>query len=83
MILAVKDGAKGLQNGGLVIGALAADQFVAAANNLALDANDHFNFRTSDTTLWFDSNGNVAGGLIMIADLRAGVAVTAADILIF
>jgi Ca2+-binding RTX toxin-like protein len=68
--------------GGLVIGTLAASQFRTRADNLAQDANDRFIFRTTDATLWFDINGNAAGGRFLLADLQAGAAVTAADILL-
>lgn len=67
---------------GLVAGALAAFQFQSRADNLAQDADDRFIFRTTDTTLWFDANGNVAGGLTQLADLQAGVVLTAGDILL-
>ena len=69
--------------GGLVAGALNPLFFQSRADNLAQDANDRFIFRTTDQTLWFDVNGNAAGGLTMIADLQAGAVVTATDILIF
>ena len=69
--------------GGLVAGALAAGQFQSRADNLAQDGDDRFIFRTTDQTLWFDSNGNVAGGLLLVADLQTGATVTAADILIY
>ena len=68
---------------GLVAGMLPAAQFIQRVDNLAQDANDHFIFRTTDATLWFDANGNAAGGLTLLADLQAGATVTAADILIF
>ena len=68
--------------GGLVAGALLASQFQSRADNLAQDANDRFIFRTTDQTLWFDSNGNGAGGLVLMADLQAGAVVTSADIMI-
>ncbi len=68
--------------GGLVAGALAASQFQSRADNLAQDGNDRFIFRTADATLWFDSNGNGAGGLTLVADLQTGAVVTAADILL-
>lgn len=68
---------------GLVAGLLPALQFIQRADNLAQDANDHFIFRTTDATLWFDANGNAAGGLTLLADLQTGATVTAADILIF
>lgn len=68
---------------GLVSGALPAARFQTRADNLAQDANDRFIFRTTDHTLWFDANGNAAGGLTLVADLQAAATVTAADILIF
>jgi len=68
--------------GGLVAGALLASQFQSRTDNLAQDANDRFIFRTTDQTLWFDSNGNGAGGLVLMADLQAGAVVTSADIMI-
>ena len=79
---AVRIGAAGF-GGGLLVGALAAAQFQTRADNLAQDSNDRFIFRTTDQTLWFDANGNVAGGLTLVADLQTGAVVTAADILIF
>ena len=69
--------------GGLLVGALAAAQFQTRADNIAQDGDDRFIFRTTDQTLWFDANGNVAGGLTLVADLQTGATVTAADILIF
>ena len=69
--------------GGLLVGALPAAQFQTRADNIAQDGNDRFIFRTTDQTLWFDANGNVAGGLTLVADLQAGATVTAGDILIF
>jgi Ca2+-binding RTX toxin-like protein len=68
--------------GGLVAGPLPIGQFRSQASNVAQDADDRFIFRTTDTTLWFDVNGNAAGGLTMIADLQAGAVVTAADIVL-
>jgi hypothetical protein len=53
------------------------------ADNLAQDADDRFVFRTTDATLWFDSNGSAAGGLTLVADLQAGATVTSADILLY
>jgi Ca2+-binding RTX toxin-like protein len=68
--------------GGLSAGSLAPGQFRIRADNLAQDANDRFIFRTTDRTLWFDANGNAAGGLTLVADLQAGASVTAGDILL-
>jgi Ca2+-binding RTX toxin-like protein len=70
--------------GGLVAGGLLpASQFRMRADNLAQDADDRFVFRTTDATLWFDSNGSAAGGLTLVADLQAGATVTSADILLY
>lgn len=66
--------------GGLVPGALNASEFRARADNVAQDADDRFIFRSTDKTLWFDADGNGAGGALMIADLQANAVVTAADI---
>lgn len=68
--------------GNLVLGAVAASQFVTrTSDNRALDANDRFIFRVSDKTLWFDANGNAAGGVVLIADLQDSAAnLTASDI---
>ena len=68
---------------GLTVGALAPGRFVSHATNLALDADDRLIFRTTDATLWFDSNGSATGGLTLLADLQAGALLTAADIWIF
>lgn len=67
----------------LPAGAVAATRFRARADNLAQDADDRFIFRTSDTTLWFDADGNGSGGAILVADLQAGAVLTAADIVMF
>lgn len=69
--------------GGLVTGPLSATRFQIRADNIAQDGDDRFIFRTTDRTLWFDGNGNLAGGLFMVADLQAGAVVTALDILLF
>lgn len=68
--------------GGLAAGLLSAGRFVAHASNLAIDPDDRFIFRTTDATLWFDSNGVASGGLTLLADLQNGAMLTAADILI-
>ena len=68
--------------GGLVAGALAANQFQTRTDNIAQDADDRFIFNTTDRTLWFDADGNGAGAAVMVADLQAGAVVTAADILL-
>lgn len=69
--------------GGLAAGTLAANQFRSQTTNQAQDADDRFIFRTTDNTLWFDSNGNAAGGLTLVADLDAAATLTFADISIY
>ncbi len=70
--------------GGLVGGGtLLATQFVERANgNAALDGNDRFIFRTSDTTLWFDADGQGGKGPVLVADLQVGATLSAADFLL-
>jgi len=66
--------------GGLALGQVAAGRFVARADNLAQDGNDRFIFDTVKTELWYDRNGDRAGGLTLLADLQAGAVMTAGDI---
>jgi Ca2+-binding RTX toxin-like protein len=66
--------------GGLVAGALSANQFRTGTTAQAGDADDRFIWKTTDHTLWFDVNGNAAGGLTLLAKLDAAATVTAADI---
>jgi Ca2+-binding RTX toxin-like protein len=68
--------------GGLGAGPLPASRFQSRADNQAQDANDRFIFRTTDKTLWFDANGNAAGGLKLVADLQQSATLTAADIVL-
>ncbi len=68
--------------GGLAPGPLAAAAFLRATTNQAAGAEDRFIFRTTDATLWFDANGTLTGGPVLVADLQAGATVTAADILL-
>lgn len=68
--------------GGLMAGALAASQFIVRADNLAQDADDRFVFRTTDRTLWFDDDGTGAHTAVMVADLQAGIMLSAADIVL-
>lgn len=63
-------------------GRLTEARFVSGAGAVALDAGDRIVFDTSNGKLWFDSNGNSAGGRTLLADLQAGAVVTAADILL-
>jgi serralysin len=69
--------------GGLHKGVLASGMFVSRAHDLrAHDSTDHYIFRQSDDTLWFDSDGNGAHAAIKIADLSNDFSLKAADILI-
>ncbi|MBP1805045.1 type I secretion C-terminal target domain-containing protein [Rubellimicrobium aerolatum] len=68
---------------GLDEGRLPASEFRVRADNRAQDADDHFIFRTTDRTLWFDANGAAAGKLTLLADLQGKASVTSADILLF
>lgn len=68
--------------GNLAIGTLSSANFRAGSNNTAIDSNDYFLFRTTDDTLWYDSDGNGSGGVVLIADLTNNFALTAGDILI-
>lgn len=58
---------------------LTAAEFYKGTTNICTGAEDRIILRTTDNTVWLDTNGKAAGGLSMIADLQAGVTVTAAD----
>ena len=64
-------------------GALDPAKFVVRADNLAQNSVQRFIFNTTDKTLWFDSNGNLTGGLTLVADLQQSAAtMTALDIVL-
>ncbi len=64
-------------------GKLSASKFRSGSGSMAADVTDRFIFRTTDDTLWYDSNGSTAGGTkVLIADIQSNAVVTAADILI-
>jgi serralysin len=64
-------------------GTLASSRFRSNSSGAAGDSGDRFIYRTTNDTLWYDSNGSVAGGTkVMIADLSNDFALTASDILI-
>lgn len=69
--------------GGLDKGRLSADEFQVSSNNHADENSVRFIFRTTDETLWFDKNGERAGGLKLIADLQGSADLTHHDILLF
>ncbi len=56
--------------------------FRSGKGNVALDGNDHFIFRTTDDTLWFDADGKGGLASIKIADLTNDFKLAASDILI-
>ncbi|MNT95571.1 hypothetical protein D3C72_2374700 [compost metagenome] len=60
-------------------GALASTAFVANASGLAADASDRVIYETDTGMLYYDSNGSAAGGRVLIADLDAGLGLTALD----
>ena len=65
---------------GVTTATLAARVIVRADNN-AQDADDRLIFRTTVKTLWYDSNGNVAGGTkVMLADLDNAYNLVLADL---
>ena len=67
---------------GSYAGGVAADDFVTATNNAALDLSDRFIFRTTDATLWFDRDGKGGVAAVMVADLQAGAVVEFWNLLI-
>ncbi len=56
--------------GGLAKGVLAAAAFRANTSGLAQDSSDRFIYETDSDRLWYDSNGNAAGGRVLLADLN-------------
>ncbi|RYC17505.1 flagellar biosynthesis protein FlgM [Ciceribacter ferrooxidans] len=63
-------------------GALASSAFYASAAGLAHDSNDRIIYETDTGNLYYDSNGSAAGGRIMFAHLKAGLALTYQDFLV-
>ena len=66
---------------GATTGALSAADLVIATSAVARDASDHFIFRTTDRTLWFDADGSGGRSAVLLADLQTGASFTAADLL--
>jgi Ca2+-binding RTX toxin-like protein len=64
------------------IGPLKAKFFVSGTSNQALDANDHFIFRTSDDTIWYDADGKGGAASVLIADFTNNFDLKAPDILV-
>jgi Ca2+-binding RTX toxin-like protein len=67
---------------GLATGALAASAFRANAAGQAADSSDRIIYDTDDGILYFDADGNAAGGRVRFAFLEAGLAMTAAEFLV-
>lgn len=68
----------------LALGNLAETNFRLSTDNLNHDADDYVIFRTSDKTLWVDTNGAASGGLILVATLQSTCAdLHANDIFLF
>lgn len=63
-------------------GTLTAEQFTANASGTAQDADDRIIYETDTGNLFYDSNGDLAGGAIQFAVLNPGLALTHADFLV-
>jgi Ca2+-binding RTX toxin-like protein len=69
--------------GNLASGTLAATYFHSGTTNEATTASQRFLYRTTDDTLWYDSNGSSSGGTkVLVADMVQESNVTHLDILI-
>ncbi len=60
-------------------GALASSAFFASTAGVAHDSNDRIIYETDTGNLYYDSNGNAAGGQVLFAHLKAGLALTYQD----
>lgn len=60
-------------------GTLASSAFFASTAGVAHDANDRIIYETDTGNLYYDSNGSAAGGRILFAHLKAGLALTYQD----
>ncbi|NRP71583.1 Bifunctional hemolysin/adenylate cyclase [Ensifer psoraleae] len=63
-------------------GTLTAAQFVKNTTGLAADANDRIVYESDTGRLFYDSNGNAAGGSLHFATVGTNLALTAADFFI-
>jgi Ca2+-binding RTX toxin-like protein len=68
--------------GGLVVGSLAGNQFLANATGLAGDADDRFIYNTSSGILFYDLDGAGAGGPVQIATLSGVPNLAASDFIL-
>ncbi len=64
---------------GLAGGTLSASAFRASTSGQAADASDRILYDTDSGALFFDANGNAAGGRVQFAQLAAGLALTASE----
>ena len=64
---------------GLVGGPLSAAAFVRNTSGLAQDANDRIIYESDTGNLYYDSNGNAAGGSVLIGVLNANLLLTYPD----
>jgi len=69
--------------GPLASGTLDRELFVSRGDNQAQELDDRFIFDTSDQTLWYDGNGSLQGGKVLLADLQPWATMTFRDIIIF
>ncbi|WP_394887518.1 hypothetical protein ACG873_21745 [Mesorhizobium sp. AaZ16] len=66
----------------LGLGVLAAGAFRTNVTGAAQDADDRVIYESDSGRVWYDSNGNAAGGNFLFADLASGLALTNSDIVI-
>jgi Ca2+-binding RTX toxin-like protein len=66
----------------LGLGVLSANAFRSNSTGLAQDADDRIIYNSANGQIYYDSNGNGAGGNVLFADLNNGLAVTNADFLV-
>ncbi|KAF0174828.1 MAG: hemolysin-type calcium-binding repeat family protein [Rhodobacteraceae bacterium] len=65
---------------GLATGAISAAYFVEQTSLTVTDRAQHFIFRSTDSSLWYDADGSGKRAAVLIADLQDGATMTAADI---
>nr|WP_298095993.1 calcium-binding protein [uncultured Shinella sp.] len=64
------------------VGVLSAAQFVSNTTGAAGDSNDRIIYENDTGKLFYDSNGNAAGGSVLFATLSPGLGITNADFFI-
>lgn len=66
---------------GAYSGGLLSEQFQSSTTNQATEADDRLIFNSTDTTLWYDRDGNGSRfEAMLVVDLQSGATLTAADI---